>query len=188
MNAFRLSDQELGQNHMTTPAESEAWLLHEDTVCREDRRDRLAWLASMLPRAEYLTFPGGLMANFLFEEMRYCFTYGQFLATIALGFAYIERTLAAKFFAAGRNDLERAGIRRLLQEARDHGILTADEVEELDRIRRTRNPVAHFRKPLAQDSIELRSFREDLHPYDVLEQDARAVIQAAMESLAKDVF
>src|SRR5260370_911252 len=82
------------------------------------------------------------------------------LATLTLGFAYIERTLAAKFFAAGRDDLERAAIGTLLQEARDHGILTADEADSLDRIRRTRNPVTHFRKPLADDSIELRALQE----------------------------
>ena len=106
------------------PTEPEAWLLNEDTVCREDRLARLTWLASMLPPADYLTFPGGSMAKLLFEEMRYCFAYGQFLATITLGFAYIERTLAAKFFAAGRADLERAGIMKLLQEARLHGVLS----------------------------------------------------------------
>lgn len=171
----------------TTPTDATAWLLNEDLVCREDRIARLTWVGSILPSAEYLTFPGGLMAKFLFEEMRYCFVYGQFLATITLGFAYIERTLAAKFFAAGRDDLERANIKTLLKEARDHGILTSDEADDLDRIRRTRNPVTHFRRPLADDAIELRSLQESQDPYEILEQDARAVVRVAMESLSKDV-
>lgn len=127
------------------------------------------------------------MSKFLFEEMRYCFAYGQFAATIVLGFAYIEQTLAAKFFAAGRNDLERAGIERLLREARHHGILNDEEVRELNRIRRTRNPVTHFRRPLADDSVELRSLQTNEHHYEILERDARAVVCAAMETLRKDV-
>ena len=45
------------------------------------------------------------MAKFLFEETRYCFAYGQYLAVIVLGVAFIERTLAAEFYASGRNDL-----------------------------------------------------------------------------------
>lgn len=147
---------------------------------------RLEWLASVVPPAEYLTFPGGLMSKFLFEEMRYCFAYGQFLATIVLGLSYIEHTLAGKFFAAGRNDLERAAIARLLREARKLGMLTSDEADELERIRRTRNPVAHFRRPGADDSIELRSLQENEHWYEVLEQDARAVLGAAMKVLRKD--
>jgi hypothetical protein len=169
------------------PTEPEAWLSREDAVCHPDRVMRLQWLASVLPIGEYLMFPGGLMSKLLFEEMRYSFAYGQFLATIVLGFAYIERTLAAKFFAAGRNDLERAGIARLLREARFHNMLNDNEADELDRIRRTRNPVAHFRRPLTNDSIELRSLQENAHHYEVLEQDARAVVKAAMKILQKDV-
>jgi hypothetical protein len=170
-----------------TPTEPEAWLSHEDAVCREARIARLEWLSSILPPAHYLTFPGGLISKLLFEEMRYCFAYGQFLATITLGFAYIERTLAAKFFMAGRNDLERASIATLLREARDRGILSDNEAAELDRIRHARNPVTHFRRPLAEDSIEWRSLQENEHPYGVLERDAQAVVRAAMKALRKDV-
>jgi hypothetical protein len=169
-----------------TSTEPEAWLTHEDAVCRQGRIARLDWLASVLPSAEYLTHHGGLMAKLLFEEMRYCFAYGQYLATIVLGFAYIEVTLAAKFYAAGRNDLERAGIATLLNEARDRGFLSEDEVDDLDRIRRTRNPVAHFRRPGNEESIEWRSVVESDHPYDLLERDAQAVIRAAMKALARD--
>ena len=128
------------------------------------------------------------MSKFLFEEMRYCFAYGQFLATVVLGFAYIEQTLAAKFFAAGRDDLERAPIAELLREAKRHGILSGDEVTGLDRIRCTRNPVTHFRRPLAEDSVEVRSLRQSEHPYEVLERDAQAVILAALKVLQKDVI
>ncbi len=126
------------------------------------------------------------MSKFLFEEMRYCFAYGQFLAVIVLGFAYIERTLASKFYAAGRDDLERAGIATLLREAHDAGILNEGEADELDRIRRTRNPVTHFRRPLADDSVEYRSLFENDNPYEVLERDAQAVVRAAMKTLEKD--
>ena len=128
------------------------------------------------------------MSKFLFEEMRYCFAYGQFLATIVLGFAYIERTLASKFYAAGRDDLERAGIATLLREAQEAGILNESEAEELDRIRRTRNPVTHFRKPLAEDTVEYRSLLEDDNPYEVLERDAQTVVHAAMKSLEKEAI
>ncbi len=167
-------------------AQPEEWLSHEDATCREGRVARLEWLATVLPRGEYLTFPGGLMSKFLFEEMRYCFAYGQYLATIVLGLAYIERTLAGKLYGAGRDDLERAGIAKLLEQASAFGILTDEEAAEVDRIRRTRNPVTHFRRPDDEESIEHRSVVENDHPYEVLENEARAVVQAAMKALSKD--
>ena len=166
--------------------QSEYWLCHEDTVNLEDRTARLDWLAEMMPKAEYLTFPGGLMVKYLFEECRYCFVYGQFLAVIVLGLAFLDKTLASWFFAAGRNDLERASIARLLPEARNAGWLTEGEHERLERIRLTRNPVAHFRRPLAEDSIEIRALDREDHPYSVVEQDARDVIEAVMRMLSRN--
>ncbi len=70
-----------------------------------------------MPEKEYLTFPGGWIAKHLFEEARYCFVYAQFLASISLGMAYIEHTLAALLFGTGRSHLERANISELLSEA-----------------------------------------------------------------------
>ena len=81
---------------------SEEWLSQEDSSCFEDRLSRLEWLIAASPAAEYWIFPGGLNARNLFEEARYCFVYGQFIATILLSLAYIELTLAAMFFAAPR--------------------------------------------------------------------------------------
>ena len=93
------------------------WLRNEDNLCFEDRLSRLRWLVEHSPKKEYWTFPGGLLAESLFEEARYCFVYGQFLAANLLGLVYIERTLSALFYGAGRNDLESASLSKLLKEA-----------------------------------------------------------------------
>jgi len=71
---------------MTNPEPAE-WLEHEESACREGRLERLSWLAQLMPQIEYRLFPGGWMAKQLFEETRYCFVYGQFLAAIVLGMA-----------------------------------------------------------------------------------------------------
>jgi hypothetical protein len=154
------------------------WLDREDKVCHDDRISRLQWLANKLPASEYLTFPGGMIRKHLFEEARYCFAYGQYLAAIILGMAYIEHTLAAVLYAIGRSDLERASISELLQESVELGLLTDVEVKNLDHARVLRNPLVHFRRPLWKDSLERRSIAENEQPYDVLEADARHVMEA----------
>jgi hypothetical protein len=121
--------------------QAQQWLDREDLECRRGRIERLVWLASVLPRAEFLTFPGGWMAKHLYEEARYCFVYAQFLAAIVLGFAFVEHTLAALFYASGRNDLERAPASSLLQEAVSVGWLSPEEHAWLQRARGCRNPV-----------------------------------------------
>ena len=162
------------------------WLRNEDVQCFEDRLARLNWLDDNSPAAEYWVFPGGSLATNLFEEARYCFVYGQFLASILLGLAYLERTLSALFYAAGRNDLERKGLAALLREARDQGLLSHMEYTALERIRNRRNLYAHFRRPGHRESIEYRSLVEGEAPYSIIERDATDVIAAVLHMLAKE--
>ena len=106
-----------GARLMTDSATS--WIENEDRGCREARVVRLEWLAKTHPpnRYGFMLF-GGWVSQQLLEEARYCFTYGQYLASAVLGVAFVERILAAKFYAGGRDDLKRAGGQTLLQEAR----------------------------------------------------------------------
>ena len=161
------------------------WLSEEDFKCYQDRLTRLDWLIENSPGGEYWTFPGGLFAKSLFEEARYCFVYAQFLATILLGLAYIERTLGALFYGAGCSDLQRASLTALLEEAHGKGLLGDDEYQSLERIRKNRNTYAHFRRPGHESSIELRAILENATPYDVIEQDSTAVLTAILRLVSK---
>jgi hypothetical protein len=164
---------------------SEEWLTREDNVCRQERLARFIWLATNAPDAEYWVFPGRLMSKNLFEEARYCFVYGQFLATIVLGLAYIEHTLAGLFYASGRNDLKRAGISILLQESLTYKWIAQAEFDNLQRARRIRNPVTHFRRPFHSDTIEYRTVKQDELPYTIIEKDARYVMETVLHLLRR---
>lgn len=164
----------------------EQWLFAEDESCRAGRIERLSWLATEAPTQSYWQFPGGWLAKHTFEEARYCFVYGQFIAAAVLGFSFVDRTLAAMFYAAGRNDLERASSERLLIEARNLHWLSEEEVEAFDRARRLRNPLVHFRRPLHHDLPERRSLEEEKDPYDIIEGDARHVIHVMFRLLERN--
>ena len=154
------------------------WLENEDAACREHRIARLEWLTALMPSVEFHAFRGGDLSVFLYEEARYCFVYGQYLSTIVLGLAFIERTLAAHLYAAGRDDLERANISLLLREANSTGLITDEEFEMLDRLRSIRNPIAHFRRPLDPEGLIRRTVEAETYAYDLIEEDARVVMDA----------
>jgi len=162
------------------------WLDHEDRADRQGRLARLQWLGGLMPEAEYLAFPGGLLSKSLFEELRYCFAYGQYLATVILGLAFIERTLAAEFYTVGRNDLERANISTLLSEALALGWISNEEFSHIDKARTIRNNFTHFRRPLHDESVERRAVEQNILPYDVIEEDARHVVEVAFHVLARN--
>ncbi len=168
------------------------WLRDEDSKCYEDRLFRLKFLAEPTPTEGYWTFDG-LTGKYLFEEARYCFVYGQFLATILLGIAYLETTLAASFCASGRNDLQRAPLGRLFDEALSDGLISEDEYQEMNRIRNERNAYGHYRSPLHDERIESRAFKgdtseEDDLPYDIIERDATAVMRLLLRIVGKGIL
>ncbi len=164
---------------------SKEWILNEDKKCQGDRIARLDWLVSITPPDEIWVFHGAPITNYLFEEARYSFIYAQFLATVVLGFSFIEHTLAALFYASGRDDLERANISILLKEALNYGWITQDEFDKLEKAKKTRNPITHFRKPLNEDTIEYRSIFSNEHHYEIIEKDARNVLKAVFHLLSK---
>ena len=165
--------------------ESEEWITQEDERCRTDRIARLNWLVSITPPDEMWVFHGAPITKYLFEEARYSYIYAQFLATIVLGFAFIEHTLAALFYASGRDDLERANVSLLLKEALNCDWLTQDEFDKLDQAKKTRNPVTHFRKPLNEDTIEFRSVINNEIHYAIIEEDARNVLKSVFHLLKR---
>jgi hypothetical protein len=169
-----------------TDLDAESWLDREDSVCREGRRSRLDWLVTLMPESEYLTFPGGWMAKYLFEEARYSFVYGQFMAATVLGMAFAERTLASWLHASGRTDLKRANLSRLMEEAVISGWLNSEERTAIDDARRLRNPIAHFRKFGESDGVESRTVTEGKPPYELIEQDCRHVMRVMYRLLARN--
>lgn len=159
-------------------SDAEDWITGEDTSCFPHRAARLQWLVEMTPASSIWLFPGGSLAKRLFEESRYCFVYGQNISSATLGFAYIERTIAAMFYGSGRNDLQRATSEKLVSEAvKANWIDSADEVL-LAKIRKIRNPLMHFRPPLHEDLPQTRAFKEELSEDEILEQDAKKVLEA----------
>ena len=113
----------------------------------------------------------------MFEEARYCFVYGQFLSSAILGFAFVERTLAAMFYASGRDDLERSISKKLFQEAQDEGWISKEEFDLFEMARKLRNPLTHFRTPMQEELSESRAFREGSEPHEVVEGDAKQILE-----------
>ena len=134
-----------------------------------------------------MVFGCGPISKYVFEEARYCYVYGQFLASIMLGLAFVEMSLAGAFYGAGRNDLQRAGIAKLAQEALNRGWLTQSDYDTLEHVRRLRNSVTHFRRPLDAERIETRALQQRMHDYEVIETDAREVMQAVFHLFTKVV-
>jgi hypothetical protein len=131
-------------------------------------------------------FFGGWLNQQLFEEARYCFVYGQFLSSVILGFAFVERTLSAMFYASGRDDLERASSKKLFQEAQYEGWISNEEFDLFEKARKLRNPLTHFRMPMHEEQLETRAFREGSEPHELAEGDARRILEVVFRLIERN--
>jgi hypothetical protein len=175
---------------MTNRLSALEWVKREDAECREERAERLEWLMQLYPENQMVVFPGGLLTKILFEEARYAFVHALFAASTLLALAFIERCLAALFYGAGWNDLERASLHTLSNQARSLGVLDAEYFNELESLRKLRNPLAHFRSYESDDRIEVRAVRsmldptyEGLIPEEIVANDAVRAMKLVMQTL-----
>jgi alpha-amylase/alpha-mannosidase (GH57 family) len=164
---------------------AEGWLDNEDEQCRDGRLSRLKWIIEEYPNIEISLFYGAPKSHYLFEEARYCFVYGQYIASIMLSLSYIENSLASAFYASGRNNLQRVSMVSLLEEAKEKGLISESEFDVFNKVREIRNPITHFRKPVDKEAIEYMAVKGARHPYEVLEEDAKAALKAAFRMMAK---
>ncbi|MCJ7587142.1 MAG: hypothetical protein MUQ00_04475 [Candidatus Aminicenantes bacterium] len=65
------------------------------------------------------------------------------------------------------------------------GWLSQEDFDRFDRMRRLRNPLVHFRRPLAADAIEARAVGQNSHPDAVLEKDAREILEGVLRLLGR---
>lgn len=162
---------------------AEEWIAREDSLSKQDRISRLQWLLDQTPDNQFWLFHGGLISHELFEQTRYCFIYGQYLATIILGLSFIEHTLAALFYASGRNDLERANISVLIEKTFEEGWIDHEEVMVLDQARIIRNDITHFRKPGDDSSLEKQTFGDPQEAEILFESNARQILLLVFQIL-----
>lgn len=163
----------------------EVWIKKEDEKCYQDRLDRLQWLLNITPVSDKWLFHGGWLSKYLFEEARNCFVYGQFIATIVLGFSFIEHSIASILYGSGQNNIRRSRADNLLEEARQQGLLDETEYQRLEHIRKLRNPIVHFRQPGDYERVEYKAVLADDHPYVILENDARYVMSIVLRLITK---
>ena len=89
---------------------------------------------------------------------------------------YVERELAAHYYAAGWEKAKEAQLVAILERAHEDGILSKLEWKTYRELGNLRNSHAHFRPPGKQSSLLARTVEKNTLPMEVLKEDARKAI------------
>ena len=144
---------------------------------------RAQFLASKIDKTGVYFLQDGTITQRLFVEASETFAAGQFMATIILGFSFIERTIAGRLSYLGKTKEAQARSEQLLSTAREAGWLTPEEHERLEELRHFRNPVVHFRDPLDESRPEVQALLAAKTTEEYLEKQAREIMVAAIHVL-----
>src|SRR5262245_21775686 len=162
---------------MEPPTDLMAWLAADEAKSRPYRAERLALLLEHFGSEERgMLFHGGIVPAHAFQELRLCYLHGLFISCVVVAQIVIEHTLAGMLRMGGRDDLEGASFKKLLEEAEADGLISAAEYDAFDELRQLRNPYTHSKPPMHESSVGCRTAETGSHPWDLFKEDAEKAI------------
>lgn len=167
-------------------AEYISFLEHDDEVSRPARAQRLAFIVEEFGGPRGVLFPGGLLAITAFEEARHCYVRGLYMGTVLLTQTSLEHMLAGILHMTGQDG--KWGFAEILTLGREEGLLSRDEFDLFNRLRRSRNPYVHSALPGATNSLAARAVDRGVDYEHVLEEDATLAITALLRLIRHAPF
>ena len=146
---------------------------------------RARWLTKHVRDDDLYLMQDGTLSQLLFKEVLNTFVAGQYIATIVLAFSLIERTVAGRLAFVGEKSAALGKSEALLESALERGWLRTEEHELLDKLRKLRNPIVHFRDHLSETRPEIRAALNARTTEQILESDAKKILEATIHVLQK---
>ena len=146
---------------------------------------RAKWLETNFRRDDIYFFQDGVFSKLLFSEILECYIGGRDIAVIVLGFSFIERSIAGRLAHTGSANASALSGEELLEAARDRQWISVGEQQELNEVRKIRNPIVHFKNSLHMTRPEIKSLMAARTTKEMLERDAKQVLKAAIRMLSK---
>ena len=151
----------------------------KDTL--QSRIDRIKYLSRIT--LDYTGMAGSMESMFTFEEAKACFVNGQFIATILLAQAFIERELQGQMLAKGYPGANR-GLKYIVKYCREKDLLPSTLIQKVDQLRNIRNSFAHLKPPMYEFNLHQRIYQSHFKPVgDVLSHDAREALSTMLTAL-----
>ena len=146
---------------------------------------RASWVARRVRDDDVYFMQDGTLSQLLFKEVLSAFVSGQYIATIVLAFSLIERTVAGRLAFVGDKPAAKANSVQLMKSALERGWLKQDEHDLLDELRKLRNPIVHFHDHLSETRPEVRAALSARTTEQMLEGDAKQILEATIHVLQK---
>jgi hypothetical protein len=151
-----------------------------DSSSFEDRLQRLTFLNNIFPKGYGII--GDQETVYVFSEAKMAFINGEFISSILLAQAFIERKLQIHYKSFGLEKVAKRGLKSIIDYARKNNLLNSYLIDKIDSLRKKRNPFLHIKpydyefnlsQRIFNDLKNSKTFRQ---PIEILEADAKDAI------------
>jgi hypothetical protein len=179
-------DTDLFGNQIKINDPDEEGLRRYDKNSFNERLERLKKINQCFPFGQ--RFFGSDESSRVFDEAIHSYIFGQYITTIILVQAFIERRIQEYFYIRQDEKMAKSSLDKFIKEFKGTGFLPDFLLEKIDKIRLKRNPFVHHRIPLQKDTLMARSFDLGLHPDKLLHNDAIDAITVMFEMAQRSVL
>lgn len=182
-----MEDKDLFGNKIEKQLDPEVQdLMEYDSLTFDERLKRLKRINKIYPFGQKIF--GSDESFRIFNEAIQTYVSGQFIATIILSQAFIERRFQEYFHIRLDDKKSKYTLSNLLKEFKDSGIIDDYFIDKIDKIRLKRNPFTHHREPLHKDTLMARSFEAKTNPDLLLEKDAKEALEMMLTMIKMRVL
>jgi len=177
------------------PVDLASWVSSEYAKSMDERVDRLRLLINLFgPNGGIQCFFGGDLTKDVFEEIRWCFINGQFIACVLLCQCFIENSLRNLLSTGGLNYdvtdgwLERVGFRDLINKSLEEELITEKEADDFHWLRKARVQYVHPKLPFSRKWIVRRMVEEEATAKELAAQDAVRSVRIVLQLIQRAPF
>lgn len=178
-------DKDLFGNDINVDSAEEE-LRNYDTQSFKERLKRLRSINQIFPfgRREY----GSDESFRIFDEAVHSYIFGQYVATIILAQAFIERRFQEYFHIRLDDKRAKYTLGKFIKEFKGTDFLPDFILDKIDKIRLKRNPFVHHRMPLQKDTLMARAFNSETHPDELLHNDAKDALEVMFHMVQRRIL
>jgi hypothetical protein len=152
------------------------------TDATEPRARRLQFVLEELGPSADMLLMGGASAMYAWQELKWTYVEGHFLATVLTAQVFIETQLGGRFILSQEDDAVERGLGELIRRAEKNGLIP-HIAERLRELHKMRIAYGHIHIGLHPRSHMKRILDRQMDPNLLLEDDAKTAIQIVADYL-----
>ena len=168
------------------------WLEREHRATMDNKAERLSFIENKYGVVEdYRLFHGGEISRAVFEELRWSFVNGQYIACVLLSQCFVEdsiRGLIAQAALVDNKRVEISGFFDLINIALEEGLISQSEAEKFHWLRKTRVQYVHPKPAFSKNSFAHRFINEEKYPKQIYEEDATNAVSIVLRLIQRPPF